>query len=428
MAHDIQAIKDRLDLREIFKRDGHVAKRMGANWFVPCPFHEEKSGSCKVEEKKFHCFGCGAGTDVFDYWERSRGISKKDAMDQLASLAGIAPLADYQPATVRPARRPKVEEVILPLTTEEREAWFACVERLRSQPAEIRRIADWRGIGEDVIEWVILHGVIGLKRWNGVWREAFLVEMPESPTGPLVPVSTHVRLGPHTPGNERPKASWRFEPKERGAWPMVFGDTATAKHIFIVEGQWDALAIIHLMHWHKAWPPTLAVVAMRGATSFRKFISHYALNDRATAFAIADADNAGAEWFVENGLAHQLSEKVRYVHAFWPGQRGADLNDLVKQGSITREFMVAMLSPKLHNRRLRKPSGPTFLGWCRTRATAPEPLGWAARHVANDEARPKGRRPLKNWTRHWTKLALTTDKQDALTAAFHTYKSESTLA
>ena len=49
MSHDITAIKDRLDLMDIFRRDGHAPRRMGASLFVPCPFHEEKTPSCKVE-------------------------------------------------------------------------------------------------------------------------------------------------------------------------------------------------------------------------------------------------------------------------------------------------------------------------------------------------------------------------------------------
>ena len=428
MAHDIQSIKERLDLRDIFRRDGHEPKRMGANWFVPCPFHEEKSGSCKVEEKKFHCFGCGAGSDVFDYWEKSRGVSKKDALDQLAALAGIAPLAGgYTKPLPAAAPRPKPEEIIPPLTATEREAWMECVHQLRCSPQEITRIATWRGISEDVIHWAISLGVIGLKRWGGVWREAFLVEMPESPSGPYVGVSTHIRLGPHTPGNEREKASWRFDPTQRGAWPLVFGDVSTATHVFGLEGQWDALALVYLMHWHKSWPPTLALVAMRGATSFRKFLTHYALNPKATFFAIADADNAGAEWFQEGGLVHQLSAKVARVHAFWPGTRGADLNDLVKAG-LTRDAMVSLLTPKLRSRHQRKASGPTFLAWCRKRIAAPEPLGTAARFVAADEARPKGRKPRKLWIRHWLKLEITPQQREHLAAAWDTYKTECTLS
>jgi len=323
MNHNISTIKDRLNLLEIFRRDGHEPRRMGASHFTHCPFHEEKSPSCKVEEKRFKCFGCGAGGDVFDYWEKSRGVSRMDAIDQLANLAGLAG-SSYQPIYKPAPREPKPEKTIPPLTPGEREAWLACVQALHDSPREISRIAAWRGIGEDVIHWALARGIIGLKQWYGREREAFLVEMPHPyamVTGDkqeLVPVATHIRLGPYTFGNYKAKASWRFDPADRGAWPMVFGAPALARYIFIVEGQWDALALIHLMRWHLSWPAGTALVAMRGATSFRKFLSHYGILPTATVFAFADADAAGAEWFQPEGLVHRISTKVRRVHAFLP--------------------------------------------------------------------------------------------------------------
>lgn len=424
--YDLQTIKERIDLIELFKRDGHEPRRMGTGWFVRCPFHDEKSGSCKVEARKFHCFGCGVGSDVFDYWERSRGMGRKEAIEQLATLAGIAPQIDgYTRPLQRPAPRPQPEEIVPPLTAAERDAWFACVDDLRGRPRHVQGIADWRGIGEDVVRWALDRGIIGIKKWHGMWREAFLVEMPESIGGPLVPVSTHIRLGPNTKGNDHPKASWRFDPHGRGSWPLVIGDPATAKHIFLLEGQWDGLALVHLMRWHIAWPDGLALVAMRGATSFRKFLTHYAIHEKSTVFAIADADNAGSKWFEPDGLVHQLGTRVARIHAFWPGTRGADFNDLVKQG-LTRDQFTAILRPKLHSRRHRKAGGPTFLAWCKDRLKAPDPVGKAAKLVLADDTRPTGRVRKAVWERHWRKLNLPDELTAALSAAWETYKSDCT--
>jgi hypothetical protein len=421
MTHDIATIKDRLDLLDIFRRDGHEPRRMGVSLFTRCPFHEEKSPSCKVEEKRFKCFGCGAGGDVFDYWEKSRGVSRGDAIDQLANLAGISG-GSYQQPLHKPVA-PRAEKIIPPLTPEQLSDWQACVQALRDQPREISRIAAWRGIGEDVIHWALDRDIIGLRIWQREWREAFLVEMPTDPTGPLVPVATHIRLAPHSRGNDKDKASWRFDPADRGAWPLVFGAPALARYVFLVEGQWDALAMIHLMRWHCSWPAATALVAMRGATSFRKFLSHYGILPTATVFAFADADAAGAEWFQPEGLVHQISTKVRSVHAFLPAQRGADLNDLIKNG-FTRDAMRAILASKLSNPRMRKASGPTFLAWCRARSGAPDPIGRAARMVCADTARPKGRQRQTVWERHWRKLGTPPDLTADLNTAWFTYKSE----
>lgn len=428
MTYDLQAIKDRLDLADVFRRDGHEPRRMGAGWFVCCPLHEEKSPSCKVEEKRFHCFGCGAGGDVFDYWERSRGLSRRDAIEQLANLAGIGPQTGaYSQPLARPAPRPAPEEIIAPLTADENAGWLDCVDALRQRPAEIARIAAWRGIDADVVRWAVERGIMGLKKWSGIWREAFLVEMPQAPSGPFVPVSTHLRLAPHTRGNDKPKQTWRFDPAGRGGWPLVFGTPHDCVHLFLLEGQWDALALVHLMGWHTGWPAGVCLVAMRGAGSFRKFLTHYAIHERAAAFAIADADNAGAEWFQPDGLVHQLSARVGRIHAFWPGERGKDLNDVVKDG-MTRADMLAILRPKIANPHRRKLTGPTFLAWCRLRHHAPAPLGRAARAVIADADRPTGRKRKSVWERHWQKRGVAPDLLADLSAAWDAYKSECTPA
>jgi hypothetical protein len=423
MNHDITTIKARLDLLEIFRRDGYEPRRMGLSQFVNCPFHEEKSPSCKVEEKRFKCFGCGAGGDVFDYWEKSRSVSRSDAIDQLANLAGVSAGSYQQPLHKPATAAPGAEKTIPPLTPAQLGDWQACVQALRDKPREISRIAAWRGIGEDVIHWALDRGIIGLRKWQREWREAFLVEMPADPTGPLIPVTTHIRLGPHTRGNDKDKASWRFDPVDRGAWPLVFGDLSAARYLFLVEGQWDALAMIHLMRWHISWPAGTALIAMRGATSFRKFLSHYVIPPTATVFAFADADAAGAEWFQPEGLVHRISTKVRRVYAFLPARGGTDLNDLIKNG-FTRDAMRAILASKLSNPRMRKPSGPTFLAWCRARSGAPDPIGRAARMVCADTARPKGRQRQTVWERHWRKLGIPPDLTADLDTAWFTYKSE----
>lgn len=420
MAYDIAEIKSRLSLPEIMRRDGHTPKRVGTAWFVNCPFHTEKSPSCKVEERSFHCFGCGAGSDIIDYWERSRGGGKKEAIAELAQLAGLSEEpAGYRPALAPKPAAPKPEEIIEPLTSTERGDWMECVATLANRPAEIARIALWRGIDPEVISWAVGRGVIGLKRWSGILREAFLVEMPFGNL--LSPVSTHIRLSPQTKGNMHPKASWRFDPPRRGSWPLIFGDPATATHTFLVEGQWDALALIHLMQWHlRDWPASVCVIAMRGSTSFRKLLTHYDINDQATVFAIADADNAGAEWFAQGGLVEQIGAKVARVFAFWPGRTGADLNDLVKEGSLDRDTFVAILRPKLPNRHHIKTTGPTFFSWCKQNRKNSA----AAAFVVTDSDRPAARAPRKHWERHWDSLNLPEEKILNLLTAWETYKTQ----
>lgn len=54
-------------------------KHVGRNWIGLCPFHDEKSGSFTVYKDHFKCYGCDAGGDVFDFLQKIKGITFKEA-------------------------------------------------------------------------------------------------------------------------------------------------------------------------------------------------------------------------------------------------------------------------------------------------------------------------------------------------------------
>ncbi len=56
-----------------------------------CPFHEEKTPSFVVnpEKKYYHCFGCGAGGDVFKFVQDYKNVSFLEAVKEVAAFAGI---------------------------------------------------------------------------------------------------------------------------------------------------------------------------------------------------------------------------------------------------------------------------------------------------------------------------------------------------
>ena len=406
-SYDIGEILDKLpELTQIFERDGHVARKIGTAWFVPCPFHEEKSPSCQVsnDRRKFHCYGCGASGDPFDYWQKSRGISFQDALADLASMAGVGPTRSLTTTKAPAPRSQPVVKPVLPLTGPAMDKWHQACAALLASPGEVHRIAEWRGIEPAAVEFAATRGLIGLYSYFSQPREAFLVEMP-SDHG-MLPVSVHVRLAAQTKGNDHPtKASWRYDPSGCGAWPWVVGDLATAEHLFIVEGQWDALALISVMGWHLRFPRTTAVVGLRGSTSGKKLLQH-SINPEAYVFAIADADGAGAKWFEPDGLLNALSAVLKHprrLHAFWPATPGFDLNDLVKKGDVTRDLILSLILPKLPNSHTRV-SGPTFVQWCRLHKADPDPVGRAVGYVLSDPLKLSGRRPLRAWQAHWQRI------------------------
>ncbi|MFP4474590.1 MAG: DNA primase [Desulfatibacillaceae bacterium] len=70
----------------------YVALRpAGQNHWGLCPFHSEKTPSFSVHEQKqiFHCFGCGAGGNVFTFVMRINNMTFPEALAQLAGRCGI---------------------------------------------------------------------------------------------------------------------------------------------------------------------------------------------------------------------------------------------------------------------------------------------------------------------------------------------------
>lgn len=86
----VSQIKDRLDILDVVSKDV-ILKKSGGNYWGCCPFHKEKTPSFSVNPAKgiFKCFGCGEGGDALSYLIKTRGISFKDLIKELASEYGL---------------------------------------------------------------------------------------------------------------------------------------------------------------------------------------------------------------------------------------------------------------------------------------------------------------------------------------------------
>jgi DNA primase len=88
--HKVSEIRDSTDVVDLVS--GYVTlKKSGRNYFGLCPFHPEKTPSFSVNPEKqiFHCFGCGAGGNVFTFLMRHEGIGFPESVKVLAQRAGI---------------------------------------------------------------------------------------------------------------------------------------------------------------------------------------------------------------------------------------------------------------------------------------------------------------------------------------------------
>ncbi len=86
----LDQIQDRCDIVEVIQRVVPL-KRAGKGFSATCPFHSEKSPSFTVSPDKqiFHCFGCGAGGNVFTFVMKYEKLTFPEAVRQLAQSAGI---------------------------------------------------------------------------------------------------------------------------------------------------------------------------------------------------------------------------------------------------------------------------------------------------------------------------------------------------
>lgn len=66
-------------------------RQRGKDFWCCCPFHQEKTPSCKVDSvsQTWHCFGCGEGGDIISYVRKLDDVDFVDAVRFLARRANI---------------------------------------------------------------------------------------------------------------------------------------------------------------------------------------------------------------------------------------------------------------------------------------------------------------------------------------------------
>ena len=86
-------IKAALDIDRVVSFYGYEPNRQG---FLNCPFHSEKTASCKIYPKSnsFYCFGCGAGGDVIDFVRLLYGLDFRQACVRLEADFGLVGFTD----------------------------------------------------------------------------------------------------------------------------------------------------------------------------------------------------------------------------------------------------------------------------------------------------------------------------------------------
>ena len=86
-----ERVRDAVDFEELVGARTEL-KRSGARRLQGlCPFHDERTPSFGIDpvEKLYHCFGCGAGGDVFSFVMETEGLDFGGALESLADRYGV---------------------------------------------------------------------------------------------------------------------------------------------------------------------------------------------------------------------------------------------------------------------------------------------------------------------------------------------------
>lgn len=86
----VDRVRSAADVSKLVGEYVHLRKS-GRRLAGLCPFHAEKTPSFYVDEQKqlFHCFGCGAGGDVFKFLMLHEKLDFREALEMLAERNGI---------------------------------------------------------------------------------------------------------------------------------------------------------------------------------------------------------------------------------------------------------------------------------------------------------------------------------------------------
>lgn len=144
----INQIRDRTDIVEIVGQHVSLTKA-GQNLKGLCPFHQEKSPSFTVSPSRqiFHCFGCGAGGNVFTFLTRITGASFPETVRDLGRKVGI----EIQESAVQ--RGPQAAQTgPMEQLNRAAAAWFQQNLREAQEGTEAREYLFRRGIQQATID------------------------------------------------------------------------------------------------------------------------------------------------------------------------------------------------------------------------------------------------------------------------------------
>lgn len=145
-----ERVRDAVDMVALVSARTELRRAGPSSYQGLCPFHDERSPSFGIDpaKKVYHCFGCGAGGDVFTYAMETEGLDFGGALEWLADRFGVGlevEAEDAQAAERRQRRARLLELVDRTATFYARFLWDS------SEAADARAYLAARGLSEETL-------------------------------------------------------------------------------------------------------------------------------------------------------------------------------------------------------------------------------------------------------------------------------------
>lgn len=111
-------LRARLSIADVVARkviwDAKKSNPGKGDYWAPCPFHQEKTASFHVDDRKgfYYCFGCHAKGDALGFVRETENLGFMDAVKLLAAEAGMPVPASDPRAAEREAKRATLVDVM----------------------------------------------------------------------------------------------------------------------------------------------------------------------------------------------------------------------------------------------------------------------------------------------------------------------------
>ena len=294
---DAAMVKQAVSLPDVARGDGRVLRRCGAKLWMLCPFHDERTASCVVDERRFHCFGCGADGDLFDYIQLRDGCNFREAFRKAAELAGVAHTAPSIQSI--PSMQPALSWKPYRMNEAERQRCVAMADALLRDRRALKGIALSRKWQRDTIRSLALDACLGLHDGKLVY---------------LYPTGAKKRFKPLTPALEAAhtgaKFAWMFG---RQDLPWLADRLSSSAHtVHITEGETVAITLIEVGIDNGS---TQVAIAVPGASAWRDEWARMFRNRRVVIWP--DADEAGEklkERIIQSVAPHASEISIVSMH------------------------------------------------------------------------------------------------------------------